>query len=115
MPKEKPNLILTVKIATHILLFWVPTYIVAIMAAIYSVVSLVDDVKNYVWILVLLSLIVGCCLALAFWTFEKMNPIIEKSDVSKKAKIMARGALYFIPWVAFLFTLSLPSIIGVAR
>ena len=109
MPKENPNLILTVKIATHILLFWVPTYIVAIMAAIYSVISLVDDVKNYVWILVLLSFIVGCCLALAFWTFEKMNPIIETSDVSKKAKVMARGALYFIPWAMFLVTLSLPA------
>ena len=71
--------------------------------------SLVDDVKNYVWILVLLSLILGCCLALAFWTFEKLNPIIESSDVSKKAKVMARGALYFIPWAMFLVTLSLPA------
>jgi len=109
MAKEKPMFILTVKIASHILLFWVPAYIVALMAAIYSVVSLVDDMKNYVWILVFLSLIVGCCLALAFWTFEKMNPIIETSDVSKKAKVMARGALYFIPWAMFLVTLSLPA------
>lgn len=108
MTKEKPNFTLTVKIATHILLFWVPAYMVAMMAAIYSVVLLVDDVKNYVWILVLLSLIVGCCLALAFWTFEKMNPIIETSNVSKKAKVMARGALYFIPWAVFLVTLMMP-------
>ena len=115
MTEEKPMFKLTVKIAAHILLFWVPAYIAALIAAIYSVVSLVDDVKNYLWVLVLLSLIVGCCLALAFWTFEKMSPIIEASDVSKKAKVMARGALYFIPWVAFLFTLLLPSIIGVAR
>ena len=115
MENEKPKFKLTVKIAAHILLFWVPAYITALLAAIYSVVSLVDDVKNHVWILVLLSLIVGCCLALAFWTFEKMNPIIETSDVSEKAKVMARGALYFIPWVAFLFTLLLPSIMGVAR
>ena len=109
MNEEKPMFKLTVKIAAHILLFWVPAYIVAVIAAIYSVASLVDDVKNYVWILVLLSLILGCCLALGFWTFEKLNPIIESSDVSKKAKVMARGALYFIPWAMFLVTLSLPA------
>ena len=108
MKTEKPLLKLTVKIAAHILLFWVPAYIAALMAAIYSVASLVDDVKNYVWILALLSLILGCCLALAFWTFEKLNPIIESSDVSKKAKVMARGTLYLTPWAMFLITLGLP-------
>lgn len=110
MTKEKPMFRLTVKIAAHILLFWVPAYVVALMAAIYSVVSLVDDVKNYVWILVLISLIVGCCLALAFWTSEKLNPIIESSGVSKKSKVLARGALYFIPWAVFFVTLSMPAI-----
>jgi len=109
MTKEKPNLRLTVKIAAHILIFWVPAYIIALIAAIYSVISLVDDMKNYVWILVLLSLILGCCLALAFWTFEKLNPMIDSSDVSKKAKVIARGALYFLPWVMFLITLGLPA------
>ena len=35
--------------------------------------------------------------------------MIDSSDVSKKAKVIARGALYFLPWVMFLITLGLPA------
>ena len=115
MTKEKPIFRLTVKIAAHILLFWVPAYIVAVIAAIYSVASLVDDVKNYVWILTLLLVIIGCCLALAFWTFERMRPLIEISSISAKSKTVFKAILYFLPWVMFVTTLCLPSILGLTR
>jgi hypothetical protein len=105
--------VLTKKILKHIFLFWFPAYLAALGLSLALVVQFANEVVNHVLVICALISITILCIGLSFWTYERLSKDIEIAPMSIKTKTLIKGILYFLPWLMFLGTLSLPSVFGI--
>ena len=102
--------ILIEKMLKFILLLWAPVYCVGLVTSLAVIAYLINQPVLESYILVFLFAIICSCLVVTFFTYLKFEPLINFAKISVRAKIIFKAILYLLPWAAFLFTLSLPSI-----
>ena len=103
--------VLVRNIGKHLLLFWVPTYLVSLLIAFTLIINFGTGSLHYGLAAIGLLSIVFICVAVSFWSYEKLAGLVQETELPDRRKIATKMALYFLPWLLFLFTLGLPSLV----
>ena len=95
----------------HVCFLWAPAYVLALGLAIALLISFGSGTLSHSLALLGVVGIVLACVGVSFWSYEKLSLAVQTANMPEDRKFLFRLALYFLPWLLFLFTLATPSLV----